>query len=161
MFSSHSTHRCDARVNAGMTLHTFDLLFIPEPAQVSGGLAALGDAGQSDVVSLHGGLCQAIDLWLLWHTWRMENGDHSDGRTNSCAAGCHYTTIILVCLIGNHPPPNFPTCREIREQTTEIHQAATCSTVHHRRFVLAHGWVDFFFLTTGSFPASLLGQTKL
>lgn len=72
MFSSHSTHRCDAGVNAGMTLHTFDLLFIPEPAQVSGGLAALGDAGQSDVVSLHGGLCQAIDLWLLWHTWRME-----------------------------------------------------------------------------------------
>lgn len=49
-------------------LHTFDLLFIPEPAQVGGRLAALSDAGQSDVVSLHGRLCQAIDLWLLWDT---------------------------------------------------------------------------------------------
>ncbi len=49
-------------------LHTFDLLLIPEPAEVGSGLAALGDAGQSDVVSLHGGLRQAIDLWLLWHT---------------------------------------------------------------------------------------------
>lgn len=52
-------------------LHTFDLLFIPEPAQVSGGLAALSDAGQSDVVSLHGGLRQAIDLRLLRYTYRM------------------------------------------------------------------------------------------
>ena len=48
--------------------HTFDLLLIPEPAQVRGGLAALSHAGQSDVVSLHGRLRQAIDLWLLWHT---------------------------------------------------------------------------------------------
>ncbi len=53
-------------------LHTFDLLLVPEPAQVGGGLAALSDAGQSDVVSLHGGLRQAINLWLLRHTWRME-----------------------------------------------------------------------------------------
>lgn len=49
-------------------LHTFDLLFVPEPAQVGGGLAALSDAGQSDVVSLQGGLRQAIDLRLLRHT---------------------------------------------------------------------------------------------
>lgn len=49
-------------------LHTFDLLLIPEPAQVGGRLAALSDAGQSDVVSLHGRLRQAIDLWFLWHT---------------------------------------------------------------------------------------------
>jgi len=48
--------------------HTFDFLFIPEPTQVGGGLAALSDAGQSDVVPLHGGICQAIDLWLLRHT---------------------------------------------------------------------------------------------
>lgn len=48
-------------------LHTFDLLFIPEPAQVSGRLAALSDAGQSDIVSLHGRVHQPIDLWLLWH----------------------------------------------------------------------------------------------
>ena len=53
-------------------LHTFNLLLIPEPAQVGGGLAALSHAGQSDVVSLHGRLCQAIDLRLLWHTWKME-----------------------------------------------------------------------------------------
>lgn len=50
-------------------LHTFDLLFIPEPAQVSGGLAALSDAGQGDVVALQGRLRQAIDLWLLWYTY--------------------------------------------------------------------------------------------
>lgn len=53
-------------------LHTFDLLFIPEPAQVGSGLATLGDAGQSDVVSLLGRLCQAIDLWLLWYTFMLE-----------------------------------------------------------------------------------------
>lgn len=53
-------------------LHTFDLLFIPEPAQVSGGLAALSDAGQGDVVALQGRLRQAIDLWLLWYTYWME-----------------------------------------------------------------------------------------
>ena len=49
-------------------LLTFDLLFIPEPAQVGGGLAALGHAGQSDLVSLQGGLRQAVDLWLLRDT---------------------------------------------------------------------------------------------
>ena len=49
-------------------LHTFDLLLIPEPAQVGGGLAAMSHAGQSDVVALHGGLRQAIDLRLLRHT---------------------------------------------------------------------------------------------
>lgn len=49
-------------------LPTFDLLLIPEPAQISGRLAALSDAGQGDVVTLHGRLCQAIDLWLLWYT---------------------------------------------------------------------------------------------
>lgn len=53
-------------------LLTFDLLFIPEPAQVGGGLAALGHAGQSDLVSLQGGLRQAVDLWLLRDTWRVE-----------------------------------------------------------------------------------------
>lgn len=50
------------------TLHTFDLLLIPKPAQVGSRLAALGHAGQSDVVPLHGRLCQAIDLWLLRDT---------------------------------------------------------------------------------------------
>lgn len=53
-------------------LHTFDLLFIPKPAQVGSGLAAVSHAGQSDVVSLHGRFRQAIDLWLLRHTWRIE-----------------------------------------------------------------------------------------
>lgn len=51
-----------------LMLRTFDLLLVPEPAQVGGGLAALSDAGQSDLVSLQGGFCQAINLWLLWHT---------------------------------------------------------------------------------------------
>lgn len=50
------------------TVHTFDLLLIPKPAQVGSRLAALGHAGQSDVVPLHGRLCQAIDLWLLRDT---------------------------------------------------------------------------------------------
>lgn len=47
---------------------TFDFFLIPEPAQVGGGLAALSDAGQCDVVPLHGWLCHAIDLRLFWHT---------------------------------------------------------------------------------------------
>lgn len=53
-------------------VHTFDLLFVPEPAQVSSRLAALGDAGQGDVVPLLGRLCQAINLWLLWYTCVLE-----------------------------------------------------------------------------------------
>lgn len=35
-------------------LRTFNLLLVPEPAQVGGGLAALSDAGQGDVFPLHG-----------------------------------------------------------------------------------------------------------
>lgn len=47
---------------------TFDLLLVPEPAEVGGGLAALGHAGQSDVVALDGGFRQAVDLRPLWDT---------------------------------------------------------------------------------------------
>lgn len=49
-------------------LRTFDLLLVPEPAQVGGGLAALSDAGQGDVVPLQGRIQQAVDLRLLWHS---------------------------------------------------------------------------------------------
>lgn len=49
-------------------LRTFNLLLVPEPAQVGGRLAPLGDTGQGDVVSLQGRIRQAVDLRLLWHT---------------------------------------------------------------------------------------------
>lgn len=45
--------------------------------------------------------------------------NHPDG-TNSHTAVCHYETITLLCLIGNSPPARSP-CREIREQTAELH----------------------------------------
>lgn len=51
---------------------TFDLLVVPEPAQVGCRLAALSDTGQSDFVALHDGLRHAIDLGLLRHTWTIE-----------------------------------------------------------------------------------------
>ena len=65
LYRLHVSHRCKS-------IRTFDLLLVPEPAQVGGGLAALSDAGQSDVVSLQGGLRKAIDLRLLGHTYRTE-----------------------------------------------------------------------------------------
>lgn len=61
-------------------LRTFNLLLVPEPAQVGGRLAPLGGAGQGDVVSLQGRIHQAIYLRLLWHTWGVEHKHTHAGR---------------------------------------------------------------------------------
>lgn len=124
-------------------LLTFDLLFIPEPAQVSGRLAALGHAGQGDVVSLLGRLCQAIDLWLLRYTCRKERKSQQwNYFTRSGVSLCNSNIIMPYWRLSS----SSPSCREIRARSTQQHPWER----HQRGMSLTHGWMVS--LATGPSP---------
>lgn len=158
MFHSQKSS-CDADVNAGIMSRTFDLLLVPEPAQVGGRLAALGDAGQSDVVSLHGGLRQPIDLWLLWHAWKAEQ--RSQWLANSHTAGCHYATIILVFLIGTPPAPPQALPPAGRLESRLLRFTKRCPASQHMgedSFWHTGGW---FFSNHWAIPNFMAGSTQI
>lgn len=133
-------------------LHTLDLLFIPEPAQVSGGLAALGDASQSDAVSLLGRLCQAIDLWPLWYTcWTEWKSQRWTYFTHSSMSLCNNKII--------RPFWEFP-CNEIRAHSTLQHPwAVSCSRTHGGGILLTQQWMVS--LATGPSPPLRVASYQL
>lgn len=98
----------------------FDLLFISEPAQIGSRLAALSDACQSDVVSLHGRLRQTIDLWLLWNTWGIEQKSPPFNQFSRSGKSLHNNNIIIPWMPWKFSSSSKP-CREIREQTKETY----------------------------------------